>query len=95
MTKLTVLALGEVKEAIRVARNAADVSHLKDDVFEYLNHLDAPDSTPKPDGMDINRLAMRVAKLIEHCESVEFYLKPAAEWVDGLQQVAKQQEGDK
>lgn len=94
MEKLIVLAIGEVKDAVRLARNAADIGHLKDDVFEYLNHLDAPDSTPKPDGMDISRLAMRVAKLIEHCESVEYYLKPAAEWVHGLEQAAKRQGGD-
>ena len=93
MSKLTLLALREVKSRISTARNSADVEHLKEDVFEYLNHLDMPDAHPAPDGMDINRLTLRIIKLFEHCESVEHYLKPAAEWVDGLEEAVKVRQG--
>lgn len=95
MATLIELALKEVSEGVRVARTAADVDHLKDDLFEYLNHLDMPEKYPNPEGMDINRLTNRVIKLIEHCESVEHNLKPVSNWVAALiEEAAKRQGGE-
>ena len=93
MSNLNTLALLEVQDFIAMARNSADVSHLKEDVFEYIQHLQSPENQ-KPDGMDLDRLAMRFIKLLEHCESVEFHLSRSEKWMQALLEAAKRQGGE-
>lgn len=92
MDKLDELALIEVQNYIRIASNSTDVVHLKEDVFEFLEHLENPEEYQKPDGMDIARLHYRFIKLLEHCESIEINLRKADKWVDAVISVNSQKE---
>jgi len=77
-------AVEQIDHENQCAFGATDVVDLKTDLMDFLNHLNDPDNSPKPEHSGPERAVHCAIKILEALESVEYHTKRVNEWTKAI-----------